>query len=51
MGHVLKNSQLDIHSGSQANPTIRSGSVVDRSTQTLHNDFSEQSLANAGFVY
>jgi len=42
---------LDIHSGSQANPTVRSGSVVDRLVQTMHTDSSKQSTANGGFVY
>jgi len=40
-----------IHRGSQANPTIWSGSVVDCSTQTMHLDSPKQSTANGGFVY
>jgi len=51
MGHVPKNSYLNIHSGSQANPTVRSGSVVDGLAQTMHTDSSKQSTANGGFVY
>jgi len=44
-------ASMDIHSGSQADPTVWSGLVVDRPAQTMHTDFSKQSTTNGGFVY